>query len=140
MGSEKRKEKEWAVFLQSGAMTLWMYLVGIFLLAFLIVNGILPERVSVGGVGVLCLFSSTVGGVIAANRSSLGKLPAAVVNAGFFAGVLVVVGAMGWTELFWGEYSVVLLICVLGGGVVAGLWSARRRRRKGGKKTAVFAK
>lgn len=140
MGSEKRKEKEWAVFLQSGAMTLWMYLVGIFLLAFLIVNGILPERVSVGGVGVLCLFSSTVGGVIAANRSSLGKLPAAMVNAGVFAGVLSVVGAMGWTELFWGESSIVLLICALGGGVVAGLWSARRRRRKGSKKTAVFAK
>lgn len=140
MGSEKRKVKEWAVFLQSGAMTLWVYLVGVFLLAFLIVNGILSERVSVGGVGGLCLFSSTVGGVIAANRSSFGKLPAAMVNAGVFAGVLSAVGVMGWTELFWGEYSVVLLICVLGGGVAAGLWSARRRRRKGSKKTAVFAK
>jgi len=140
MGNEKRKTGGWMVFLQSGATTLWLYLIGIFLLAFLLVRGVLPEKVSVGAVGGLCLISSMVGGVMAANRSSCGKMPAAMLNAGVFAGVLVVIGAVGWPELILGEHGVVMLACVFGGGAAAGLWSAGRRKRRKRKKSAVFAK
>ena len=140
MGKEKRKTGGWMAFLQSVTGTLCLYLLGVFLLAFLFAKGVLPEQVSVGAVGGLCLVSSVVGGVMAANRTSCGRMPAAMLNAGIFAGILAVIGAAGWPEWILGEHGGVLLACLFGGGAAAGLWSAGNRKRRKKKKPAVFAK
>lgn len=137
MGKEKKKTAEWTVFLQGGAVTLWMYLVGLCLSAFLFIKGILPERMEFGVVAGLSFIAALVGGGLVARRSSFATMPAAMLNAAIFAGILLMVGMTGWQDTSFGEQSGILLLCALIGGLAAGVWGARKgKRRKKGKSRA----
>lgn len=138
MGKEKKKSAEWTVFLQGSLVALSMYLVGLFTLALLLVKGVLPENAMVSVVAVLCLVAALGGGVLTAGRSSWGTLPAAVLNAMIFVGILIVAGAACWQGICWTGHSWILLACALSGGVLAGLLGGRKgRKRKRGKMRAT---
>ena len=56
-------------------------------------------------------------------------LPAALLVSAAFAGILVLVGLAVWERINWTGQGGVLLLCVLAGGLSAGVLGSRRGRR-----------
>lgn len=142
MAKDKKSVGEWGVFLQGAMLSLGTYVVCMFVLALMLVKGILPQEIEMAIVTGGAFFASMLGGIASSNGSSLGRFPASMISAGVFAIILITVGLIGWRETFWGGSSAVLLVCVMAGGVVAGLWSARKRkpRKQRGKRRGVRSK
>lgn len=128
----KQQTAVWMVFLQGLLAALGVYLAGQLLLALLLVKGTLPEGMAFPAVAVLCAAAAVCGGLLTVRRSPWGTLPAGLLTAGLFAGVLLVVGLSCWESVTWTGHGGVLLLCALAGGLLAGLLGGRRKR--GGKR------
>lgn len=138
MGKEKRKAAAWMVFARGSLVSLWMYLVGIFLAALFLVKGILPETAMFPMVAVLCMLASLCGGLLVGGSSPWGTLPASMLNAAVFSGILILAGIACWHEVPWSGRGGVILACALAGGVLAGVLARPKgRRRKRGKARAA---
>lgn len=124
----KQQTAVWMVFLQGLLAALGIYLGGQLLLALLLVKGTLPERGAFPAVAVLCGLSVACGGLLTVRRSPWGTLPAGLLTAGLFAGVLLVVGLSCWESITWLGRGGILLLCALAGGALAGLLGCRRKR------------
>ena len=130
MGKGKRQQTaQWVVFARSTLLAMGIYLLGLLLLALLLVNGTLPEKCAFPVTAVLCVLATACGGVWAARGTSLGPLPAALLVSAAFAGILVLVGLAAWERINWTGQGGVLLLCVLAGGLSAGVMGSRRGRR-----------
>ena len=141
MSKDKKATGEWGAFLQGVMLALWFYVVCMFVLALVFVKGVLPERVEMVAVAGVGFVSAMVGGIVSSNRSSLAKFSASMISTAVFAVVLAVVGAIGWGKVFWSGNAVVLMACVLAGGIAAALRSGGKKKRgKRRGKTRVFAK
>lgn len=131
MAKGKRQQAApWAAFAQGGLLALGVYLLGLLLLALLLVKGTVPERSAFPAVAVLCVLAVLCGGLVAARRSPWGTLPAALLCAVLFAAVLAAVGTGFWQGITWTGRGGILLLCALGGGVLAGLLGGRRRGKR----------
>lgn len=130
MGKGKRqKTAPWVLFARSAVLAMGIYLLGLLLLALLLVNGTLPEKCAFPVTAVLCVLATACGGVWAGRGAGLGPLPAALVVTAIFAGILVLVGLAVWEQIAWTGQGGVLLLCVLAGGLSAGVLGSRRGRR-----------
>lgn len=125
----KQQTAVWMVFLQGLLAALGIYLGGQLLLALLLVKGTLPEGGAFPAVAVLCGLSVACGGLLTVRRSPWGTLPAGLLTAGLFAGVLLVVGLSCWESITWLGRGGILLLCALAGGALAGLLGGRRKRK-----------
>jgi len=128
----KQQTAVWMVFLQGLLAALGIYLAGQLLLALLLVKGTLPEGAAFPAVAALCAAAVACGGLLTVRRSPWGTLPAGLLTAGLFAGVLLVVGLSCWESVTWMGHGGILLLCALAGGLLAGLLGGRRKR--GGKR------
>ena len=119
MGNGKRTpRKPWVVFGRALALSLGIYLAGHLLLAALLVRGTVGEGAAFAVTAGLCVIASAAGAFWAAGQAGMGRLPGAMSAAALFACALIAVGAL------------VLLLCALAGGLLAGLLGGRKRGGK----------
>ena len=138
MGKEKKRNAAWTVFVQGSLVSLWVYLVGLFLTALLLLKGGLPENAMFPAVAALCMAATVCGGLVVGGGSPWGTLPATMLNASIFAGVLILVGTVCWHEVPWKGRGLAILLCALAGGILAGMLARPKgRRRKRGKGRAA---
>lgn len=126
---QKQRTAVWMVFLQGVLLALGIYLLGQLPAAALMVRGSLPESAGFPAAAVLCVLSVTCGGLVTVRRVSWGALPAGLLTAGLFIGVLVLVGLSAWTRITWLGRGGILMLCALGGGLLSGVLGSRRGRR-----------
>lgn len=126
----KKQTATWVVFVRGLALSLGVYLLAVVLLALLLVKGVLPENGGRTAVAAAALLASLSGSLIGARGTPWGRLPGAVLSAAAFAAVLITVGYLGWESgVVWTGEGSVILLCVLAGGVLAGVTGGKRGRR-----------
>ena len=130
MAKTKKQTAPWLVLLESVGLALGVYLGGLALLAALAVRGGVGEGAVFPVLAALCLGASLGGGLLSARRLPWGTLPSALLAAGCFAGVLALVGFCGWDGLALAGRGGVLLLCAVGGGLLAGILGGRRKGRR----------
>ena len=131
MGKEKSKHTEWSILLRGIMAALSTYLLGIFFLALLLSKGVLPERIEFPFIAVLCVLSTLISGLMVIGKLPFGNnLADSMVNAVIFGGLLIVLGAVCWQGITWTGHGGILIMCALGGGLLAGVMGKKR----GGKK------
>ncbi len=127
---KKQRSAPWVVFLEGGILALGVYLLGVLFLALLMVKGTVPEGGAFPMLAVLCVLAVFCGGMVTVRRSPLGTLPAALLEAAIFAAVLLAVGTAFWKGITWTGHGGILLLCALGGGILAGLLGSRKGKRR----------
>ena len=131
MGKTKKTQSEWSWFLTGAALSLALYLGGHLLLASLLVRGAMGEGSAFPVTAALCLMTSAAGALLPVRRSTaLGALPAGRLSAAVFCGLLIAGGALWWDGITWTGRGGFLLLCALGGGLLAALAGNRGRKRK----------
>ena len=129
MGKNHKQAAAWTGYATGIHLSLGVYLASQLLLTLLLVKGTLPEGRSFPAVAVCCVLSAFAGGMFCARRSALGTLAGGMLAAAGFTAVLVAVGLLCWDGITWMGHGGILLLCALGGGLLAGLLSSRRGRR-----------
>ena len=129
MGKEK-KQGTWLVFLRSGAVALCLYLIGILILAFVMIQGFLPEGASFAALACAGFVSALAGGMAAVRQSPWATLPTAMLNAAMMVLFVLAIGSSAWPETFWNEQSIMLVLSILAGGFASGVLGARKRTGK----------
>ena len=126
-----KKKAVWVVLLQGSSLSLGTYCVGILLTAFLTVRGIIGEAAVFPAVAALCLLSALLGSA-AAVRGGLpwDRIPSALLTAVCFSAILLLIGLCGWNACDLMGRGGILLLCALGGGLMAGILTRRRKPRK----------
>ena len=130
MGKTKKQKAVWQPFLKGALLSLALYLAGQLLLAALLVKGVLGEGNGFPVIASFCMLSSMCGALLPARYSPWGTLPGALLSAALFACLLIGGGALRWQGITWTGHGGVLLLCALGGGVLAGFLGGRGRRNK----------
>ncbi len=128
MTKGRKQAAVWQGFAQGGLLALGTYFMGLLVLAFLVVKGLLPESGSFIGIAVWCVISALLGGLLTVWRTSIrggGLLTGAI-----FAGVLAVTALCCWNETAWLGQGGVLLLCAVGGGLLSSLFRPGKRRRR----------
>ena len=134
-GTARKKTPAGMVVLQGVLVSLAIYLLAAVVLALLAVKGVVPEESLFPVLAVCCGVCALAGGMICARRVPWGALPGAMAAAAGFGAVLVAVGLLCWTDgVTWTGRGGILLACVLGGGLLAGLLGRRRGGRRVQKK------
>lgn len=129
MGKAKKQTALWKGFAQGSLLALGAYLLGLMLLALLVVRGALPESGCFPAVAAWCGASALLGGLLAVWRTAIRG--GGLVTGAVFAAVLAVTALCCWDETAWLGQGGILLLCALGGGLLAGLLrSGKRRKRK----------
>ncbi len=128
MGKTRKQTAVWMVFLQGVLLALGVYLAVLLLTALLAVKGAVPEGSTFPVVAVSCVLSALAGGARCVGASPLGRLPSGVLCAAGFGCVLAVVNLLCWEGGITGRGGV-LLLCCLGGGVLAGILCGKKGRR-----------
>ena len=101
------------------------------LLTLLLTRGTVPEGSAFPVLAALALAAALGGGILTARRTRWGTLPSALSSAGLFAALTAAAGALCWREeIQWLGRGGILLLCVLAGGVLAGVLAGRRPRRR----------
>lgn len=129
MGKSHKQAAAWTVYGKGILLALGIYLACQLLLALLLVKGVFPEGRSFPAVVVCCLLAAFAGGGFCARRSSFGALAGGALAAAGFAAVLLAVGLLCWEGISWTGRGGILLLCALGGGLLAGLMSGGKGRR-----------
>ena len=130
MKKGKKKPPVWAVVLRGTGVALGIDLAGIALMALLCARGIVGEPAMFPLVAALTLAASMAGGLSSARTLPWGVLPSALLVAGCFAAALLLAGLCCWDTLALNGRGGILLLCVLTGGVAAGLLGSRRKPRR----------
>lgn len=129
MGKEKRRGA-WRSFLAGGITALGLYLAGVFVLAFFLARGLLPESSDFLILSGFGFTAALAGGVTAAKRSLWATMPSAILNTGIFLMILVLIGFTVWPETFWSGQSMICVAAILVGGLLGGVLGAGRKKRK----------
>lgn len=98
--------------------------------AALLIRGALPEGSLTAITGVCCLLAVLAGGSVSALRSTWRPLPAALSVGAVMAAILVVAGLSASEPPDWAGQGGPLVLCALGGGLLAGFLASRRARAK----------
>ena len=130
-GTARKKTPAGMVVLQGVLVSLAIYLLAAVVLALLAVKGVMPEKSLFPALAVCCGVCALAGGMACARRVPWGALPGAMAAAAGFGAVLAAVGLLCWTDgVTWTGRGGILLACVLGGGLLAGLLGRRRGGRR----------
>ena len=96
----------------------------------LLVRGVMPEGSLGAAVMVCCALAALAGGAVSAGRSTWRPMSAAVSVGAVMAVILVLGGLSAPEPPNWAGQGGALVLCALGGGVLAGFAALRRSRRK----------
>lgn len=100
------------------------------LVAAALTRGIMPEGSLSAVVMVCCVVAALVGGSVSAGRSTWRPMSAAV-SVGAVMAVLLLLGGLSAPEPpDWAGQGGALVLCALGGGLLAGLLASHRRKKK----------
>ena len=121
MTKGRKQAAVWQGFAQGGLLALGTYFLGLLVLAFLVVKGLLPESGSFIGIAVWCVISALLGGLLTVWRTSIrggGLLTGAI-----FAGVLAVTALCAFpisltSMTAWTGFQPIPLLCAAGGAAV----------------------
>lgn len=121
----------WSTYMRAVCITFFSYIAGIFLIAALILNGIVSESNEYVLIAMWCGVSSAIGSWVCAFKAGRGILVKALIPSGIMALVLGLTGiCVGDPE--WIGKGGGLLICSVTGGVVVGVACASKLSRKRG--------
>ena len=128
----KRKTPAWAVFPEGALISLGVYIALQCLLAMLTVKSIVPEsavfRFQMVGAVLAVLF----GCLFTVRRtSSFGTLWAALITTALFAVLLLLAAILIYDGVNWSGQTMTLLVCMLVGGILAGMTGSKRGKRQG---------
>ena len=128
----KGKRAAWAPLPQGVGLALGIDLLAQPLLALLAVKGVLPEDRAFPAVAAVCALAALLGGLYCAARCPWGTLVSGLACGATMAAVLAALGLLCWQRVDWMGRGGVVLLCALGGGLLAGLlgWKGGRRVRK----------
>jgi putative membrane protein (TIGR04086 family) len=130
MGKTRKQTAVWMVFLQGIALASVIYLGAVLLAALLAVKGALPERNVFPVIAAACVLAAMAGGLRCVWSSPIGRLPSGLLCSAGFGVALLGVGLLCWEGgVTWTGRGGILLLCVLAGGVLAGLLGGKRGRR-----------
>lgn len=121
----------WLTYLRGVLLSLAIYLLGQLLLTLLLVRGTVSESSGFPTLAALCMLASLAGSVSCTRQAPWGALPNALLCAVLFALCLIAVGFSFWSGVSWLGRGGILLLCVLAGGLLAGVLGSR----KGGKRS-----
>lgn len=130
MGKSQKKSAPWMLFAKGILLAMVLYVALQLLLALLTAKAVLPEKHIYQIQVVTCLLSVLAGGLFSAKRSSGGTLLSALIVAGGFAILQLLVGFLAFDGIAWTKHGMGLLLAVLCGGVLAGLLSSKKGRRQ----------
>ncbi|MCI8398242.1 MAG: DUF3792 family protein [Oscillibacter sp.] len=129
MAKSRKQAAPWQGFLMGGAACLGLYLAGLLLAALLMTKGTVSEASRFPLAAVLCVLAALCGGLLAIKQSALRA--GGIVTGVSFAAVLVIVGLACWKDgIAWAGHGGILLLCALGGGILAGLLSGKGRGKR----------
>lgn len=129
MAKSRKQTAPWQGFLVGSLVCLGVYLLGLLFLAMLLLKGILSEGSGFPAVAALCVLAALCGGLLAIRQSA--RPIGGVLTGAVFAAVLLTVGAAFWRDgITWMGHGGILLLCALGGGLLAGLLNGRRSNSK----------
>ena len=128
MSNKRKAAPPWRTFAWGVLLSVGLYLLLLVLLTLLVVRDVLGEEGAYPAIAVACGVSSLCGAGVCVRNAPVGRLPAAMVSAGGFAAVLAAVGLLCWEEGITAR-GLLLLGCVLAGGLLAGAMGQRRGRR-----------
>lgn len=126
--------------LEGIAVTGALYIGAQLLLSFLAVRGILAESRILTAQCIVCALSVLAGSLYAVKRTHFGTLPSAMLVAGGFAAILLLLGLSLYDGIAWRGEGGVLLITVLASGVLSGLAGSRAAKRKKKKQSFMRTK
>ena len=129
MGNGKKQTSPGISILYGILVALGTYLLFQLLAALLLVKGVLPEESAFPIIAGACVFSAFAGGMVCAGRVPWGTLVGGLAAACGFALVLVSAGLGIWGSISWTGKGGIQLLCILAGGVLAGLLGRKRGRR-----------
>ena len=121
MTKGRKQAAVWQGFAQGGLLALGTYFLGLLVLAFLVVKGLLPESGSFIGIAVWCVISALLGGLLTVWRTSIR-------GGGLLTGA--VTALCCWNETAWLGQGGVLLLCAVGGGLLSSLFRPGKCRRR----------
>lgn len=135
MGKGKKQAPNELVFFKGLALSLGVYLLGLLIITVLVVKGALSEESMFPLTAIFCVAAALAGGFLCARHPAWGALPNAMLCAAIFVSVLAGMGLLCWDGISWTGHGGILILCALGGGMLAGLLGSRRggrgkRRRK----------
>jgi len=99
-------------------------------MALLVVKGYLRESLTFPAMAVLCAAAGFVGSSLTSGCLPWGRMLNAMLTAAVFAAVLVGIGASCCGGILWSGHGGMLLLCALGGGMLAGVLGDGRRKGK----------
>lgn len=111
-------------------LSLCLYIMFQLILAFLGVRSVLPESKLFPAQMVTCVLSVIIGSLFAIRRTRLGTLCAAMIVAGCFALVLLLGGLLIYDDVTWAGKGGALLLAILCGGVLSGLFGSRQKKKR----------
>lgn len=127
MGKTKKQAPDGFILFKGLLLSLGVYLLGQLLVALLVIKGILAENNMFPVIAVLAVLAAGAGGLFCSRRPIWGTLPSAMACAALFACVLAVIGILCWDTVTWTGHGGALLLCVLSGGLLAGLLGGSRK-------------
>jgi len=131
MGKTKKQVAPPArVMLRGILLTIGAEIVALMVLALLLVKGIVPENVIFPVVAVMCLVATLLGGLSVARKTPWGVMATAMFQAGGVAILMLAIGFGCWQQISWSGQGGCLLLCVLAGGVLAGILGRQKGKRK----------
>ena len=126
---KRRILSPWKALAGGIVLSLAVYLEWVLLETFLMVQGILPEKTAFPLLAAVCLAATLVGGLRCAAVSPWGRMTGALLCAVVFAGVLTATGLLCWDSVTWNGRGGILLLCILAGGLLAGVSGGTKGRR-----------
>lgn len=130
MGKGKKRTPYWLVYLQGLGLAFGLYLLSVFLLAWLTASGTLGERSAFPAVAVSCAAASLIGSFRCAGR--MGKLPGGILCGAGFALLSAVIGLFVWEGLT--TRGLLLPLLAVAGGMLSGMLfrniGKKRKRRR----------
>lgn len=126
MAKKRKQTALWLGFLWGGLLALGVYLLGLLLLALLMVKGTLENELPV--IAALSAAAALCGGLTAIWRT--GWRAGGLLTGVIFAAFLALTGLLLWDNLTWLGMGGLLLLCAVGGGLIASLAGGRKRKRK----------
>ena len=132
MSKKKKQASPWRAFVWGILVSLGMYIGLVLLLALLAVRGILGEGGTFPAIAAACGASALAGGLVCVREAPVGRLPGALLCAAGFAAVLAAGCLLCW-EGGVTLRGLVLLGCLLAGGLLAAATGGKRGRRVKGR-------
>lgn len=129
-GTGKNRTPVWMIYMQGLGLSLGLYLLAIFFLAWLMTNGTLGERSAFPAIAISCMLSALIGSLRCAGR--MGKLPGGLLCGAGFALTIVIIGLFFWDGFALRGFLLPLLILVssLISGMLSGTLRKKRKRRR----------